>query len=405
CTPGHEHHAFRDAVVLLSRFVKEACAGGGEAPRHAGRDGDEGEHKGDGDSKASTGGDPLEKELDDLRRGGSDKVFTRVVADVKGAVFLRVNDQKADLEQVVERALLEARQTGNAGSRHCIRVLPIYGTCYAKVDTAITVALTVVKEHFPVVERQGGVSYAIVFRARLNNSAKRDAYIDAIAAAIHAYEPRYKVDLTKPDVVLIVEVMKTSCCIGTFRKYYQLAKLNLREAACPSNPKQTKKERATKEKDENVDKVANRATDQVAGQTESKVTATDSTEIADGAPTESINEAANVSSEDVANNATNKLAPEISNEADNKAANEDEPKAVNDSAPKACDRVGSKVANQVAPQIGDEVANKVPEECVYASKKTKESEQKSESADEGEASKAISMEGTVEEDDEEAAAK
>ncbi|KAI0563374.1 THUMP domain containing protein [Gracilaria domingensis] len=226
CTPGHEQHAFRDAVVLLSRFVEageraDGAEGGGVAGDGA-----------DGRTESA-----LERELTALRKG-EDQVFTRVVPDVKGAVFLRVNDAAVDVERVVEQALLEARQSGSAGSRHCIRVIPVRATCYANAETAAAAALAVVKERFPPAPEKGSVSFAIVFRARLNHSAKREQFIEAIAAAIHEFEPRYKVDLTTPDVVLIVEVLKTSCCIGAFTKFYQLAKLNLREAACPSKPKE-----------------------------------------------------------------------------------------------------------------------------------------------------------------------
>lgn len=212
CTPHHENKCYRDAVLLLGKYCES--------------------------KSADAAGQNLEDELANIR-SESNKVFTRVDGGVKASVFLQISDANIDIEKVVEAALREARATGNAGSRHCIRLLPIHLTCYAKADDAAKASVKVVEQYFPkVVDKD--VSYAIVFRSRLNNGAKRDIFIPTIASAIEQLEPRYTVNLTTPDVVLLVEVLKTSCCIGVFKHYYELAKMNLREAACPSPPKDSK---------------------------------------------------------------------------------------------------------------------------------------------------------------------
>lgn len=265
CTPGHEQHAFRDAVLLFSPYVKQSSQTIAEPSSTAQpsvpftpavrattelteqKDGktsaapEKGDENKQAPASSNTNNPTLEEELAELRDGSS-KLFTRVLVDMKGTVFLHVNDNSVDLEHIVERALMEARESGNAGSRHCVRVIPVFGTCYARAELAANVAVKVVKERFPRISPGVGVSYAIVYRSRLNNSVKRDEFIKHIADAIHKHEPRYTVNLTKPDVVLIVEILKGSCCIGVFGKYYQLAKLNLREAACPSKPKEERKD-------------------------------------------------------------------------------------------------------------------------------------------------------------------
>lgn len=186
----------------------------------------------------------LQEELEGIR-DPEQKLFTRVDGGVNGSVFLRVNRSEVDTEKVVKCALQDARASGSPNSRHCIRIMPIHTTCYAKPEDAAKEAIEVVKKRFPSIGGQDSpVTYAISFKARLNTNAHRDAFITEIAKAIDEYEPRYKVNLTKPDVTLIVEILKTSCCIGTFRHFYQLAKMNLREAASPSKPKD-EKEKAT----------------------------------------------------------------------------------------------------------------------------------------------------------------
>lgn len=217
CTPHHENQCFRDGVLLLGRFCEHVMD--------------------NGQKETSEKPQSLQEELSDLR-SKEGKAFTRVDGGVNGSVFVKINNETIDIEQVVESALRDARQTGNPGSRHCIRLMPIYTTCYAKAEDAAKAAAVVVKERFPKIQDKP-VTYAIAFRSRINNSAKRDDFIPAVAAAVENVDSRYKVNLTAPDVVLIVEVLKTSCCIGVFRHYYQLAKMNLREAACPSKPNES----------------------------------------------------------------------------------------------------------------------------------------------------------------------
>lgn len=303
CTPGHENHAFREAVIMLGKYcdneskqltvtVGEKVADRRDSVENGGSV-VESRHEGGNASEAS-GGKPTDvegkqgvteekPELEDKSKaepktqqkaavnpsGNSDmqntpvdiskeleeelkevrdpkkKLFTREDIGVKGSIFLQVTRPDIDREKLVESALREARSSGSPNSRHCIRLLPVHTTCYARPEEAARAAVEVVKEHFPAVDgSEKPASYAIAFRHRLNTGAHRDDFITAIAKGIHDHEPRYTVELTKPDVTLLVEVLKTSCCIGTFRHYYELAKMNLREAACPSVPKRSEKPEA-----------------------------------------------------------------------------------------------------------------------------------------------------------------
>eukprot|EP00177_Eucheuma_denticulatum_P000467 GFKZ01000821.1.p1 GENE.GFKZ01000821.1~~GFKZ01000821.1.p1 ORF type:complete len:502 (+),score=103.36 GFKZ01000821.1:49-1506(+) len=231
CTPRHEDRAFRDAVLLLSKHHQHLH------PSHASHRTVEASPPPDTDVNAA-----LQQELSEIRGGGGGsggRLFTRVDGGVQGCVFVVVNHDAVDLERLVELALREARECGFAPSRHCMRMLPIHVTCYAKPAEAAEAAVGVVGNHFPKLgEGEGEVcTYAIVFRARLNDGAHREEYIQAVAAAVEKTDPRYKVNLKAPQVVLIVEIVKTTCCLGAFRYFYELAKMNLMEAACPTKVK------------------------------------------------------------------------------------------------------------------------------------------------------------------------
>lgn len=247
CTPRHENHAFREAVLMLEKYFDSTPTGDSNdvsvAPHETESKTENSKTEQDHKSKEDTedGGEDLSKalqaELKDIR-DPKQRLFTRVDGGVNGCIFLRINRPEVDRENVVERTLKDARASGTPNSRHCIRIMPIHNTCYAKPEDAAKASVEVVKKFFPpIVSDDKPVTYAISFRSRLNTNAHREDFIRVIAKGIEECEPRYKVNLTSPDVTLIIEVMKTSCCIGTFRHFYQLAKMNLREAACPSKPK------------------------------------------------------------------------------------------------------------------------------------------------------------------------
>jgi hypothetical protein len=68
-------------------------------------------------------------------------------------------------------------------------------------------------------------TFAVMFAARANNSMKRADVIPAVAGLVPA---PHKVDLGAPDLTIMCEVMKGTCCISVVRDYYPLLKYNQR---------------------------------------------------------------------------------------------------------------------------------------------------------------------------------
>lgn len=272
CTPHRENQAYREAALLLSKHCEELdenpeIVRNNDAEKIDGNGKNPQEEK-PSDNKVIQEGKTVLKSLDDeldSLRNEDDNMFTQVETNVNGAVFIRINKPSIDLEGLVEKSLREARASGSPNSRHCIRIIPVHTTCYAKPEEAAKAAALVAKEHFPKLpetieeeksddhSKKASLTYAIAFRARLNSGVHRDDYISAIATAVQNIDSRYKVNLTAPDVTLIVEVLKTSCCIGTFRHFFQLAKMNLREAACPSAPNDGEKPKEIAKKNESCE--------------------------------------------------------------------------------------------------------------------------------------------------------
>lgn len=78
-------------------------------------------------------------------------------------------------------------------------------------------------------------TFAIIFNRRYNNSIKRDDVIREFADIIQAKNAKNKVDLSTPQLSVIVEIIKGFCCLSVLPDYYALKKYNVVEL-CAANP-------------------------------------------------------------------------------------------------------------------------------------------------------------------------
>ena len=70
------------------------------------------------------------------------------------------------------------------------------------------------------------------FFSRLrNHSIKRDDLIEPIAEIVSKKFPEMKVDLDNPEVSMVVEVVRATCCLGIVTNYSGRVKYNLVEIA------------------------------------------------------------------------------------------------------------------------------------------------------------------------------
>ena len=70
-----------------------------------------------------------------------------------------------------------------------------------------------------------------------NNSVRREEIIEPLADHIKTKFPEIKVDLDNPEACMVVEVIRTNCCIGVVENYFGRAKYNLVELAQKSKVK------------------------------------------------------------------------------------------------------------------------------------------------------------------------
>eukprot|EP00172_Hildenbrandia_rubra_P001432 Plantae.Rhodophyta-Hildenbrandia_rubra.ctg19783.p1 GENE.Plantae.Rhodophyta-Hildenbrandia_rubra.ctg19783~~Plantae.Rhodophyta-Hildenbrandia_rubra.ctg19783.p1 ORF type:complete len:407 (+),score=99.23 Plantae.Rhodophyta-Hildenbrandia_rubra.ctg19783:40-1221(+) len=247
CEPKHESQCSGEAVGILGEVAEEIYGGELRSRFEGGNDGEKVGEDGVGKNVEKE----LGEELKMIKRNGGLQglqVFTRMDIGIKGSVFLRVGKdvaEKVKVEVLVSRVLEEAKKTGFANCRHCVRFVPVHSTCKATAENAAEAVKGVLEVVKPV-----GKTYAIIYRGRNNSSAHRKDYIEEIAKVVDGL---YKVDLSKPDWVLIVEVLRTSCCVGVFDKYFELGKMNVRECANPTVKKKGKESEVKKGEEKDVE--------------------------------------------------------------------------------------------------------------------------------------------------------
>ncbi|KAM9963244.1 hypothetical protein ACTFIW_006469 [Dictyostelium discoideum] len=103
------------------------------------------------------------------------------------------------------------------------KVLPILRTFRASEVDMYPIMREVIKENF---KNAQGKTFAIELRSRNNSSLEKNKVIKDIAEMV---DPSIKVDLSNPDLVIVIEIIKSSVVTSVIPQYKKLFKLNLRE--------------------------------------------------------------------------------------------------------------------------------------------------------------------------------
>lgn len=175
----------------------------------------------------------LKKEVEHLR-GSQFKQQRRFQALDSGAnnvVFIRTHHLESD--KLVHHILSDLYTTKKKKSRVILRMLPVTGTCKAFQDDMVKYLSTFLEPWF---KTPNCATYQIVFKARNSSHNKRDEIIKSIAGLVGKLNPKNKVDLTNPELTIIVEVIKAVCCLSVVRDYTLYRKYNVQEVVKEDTP-------------------------------------------------------------------------------------------------------------------------------------------------------------------------
>ncbi|XP_016116938.1 THUMP domain-containing protein 1 isoform X2 [Sinocyclocheilus grahami] len=152
--------------------------------------------------------------------------FSAVDSGAHNVVFIRTHG--VDPEQLVHHILSDLYQTKKKKSRVILRMLPVSGTCKAFPEDMEKFLSVFLERWFRAPLR---ATYQICFKARNSSHSKREEVIKAVAGLVGKLNPLNKVDLTNPELSIIIEIIKTVCCVSVLKDYTLFRKYNLQEVA------------------------------------------------------------------------------------------------------------------------------------------------------------------------------
>jgi len=108
------------------------------------------------------------------------------------------------------------------------RLLPMDVICEAKCEAIVLAAKSLVLTHFPIPPDPRGPDfqpnqYSIIVEKR-NNSLDKDVIIKEVASIVH---PSHCVNLSNPDLCIVIQIIKSACGIAIVKNYQYYRKFNV----------------------------------------------------------------------------------------------------------------------------------------------------------------------------------
>jgi len=231
CPQTFEHKGAREAVDILADAFDAVVRTEATEP-------------GPDDGSGTNVSNSLASELADLQRKDPEGKLLHWTHIGNGLVFISLNrpdGMTVETREIAHSILSEVEKAGKTRSRFCNRLLPVAETCYASKDEIVKAVTRLADRHFPKEETQKSVSYAVVYEARSNKTLDRMEVIEAIADLVPKH---YKVDLSNPDKAILVQIVKSTCCVGIATDYNKLCKYNMKTLITPVEEREAQKKLA-----------------------------------------------------------------------------------------------------------------------------------------------------------------
>ncbi|XP_074549152.1 THUMP domain-containing protein 1 [Halichoeres trimaculatus] len=191
------------------------------------------EDEDDDDEEEEDVAEALKKEVSQLQASVTKQKrrFQAFDSGANNVIFIRTLNLESD--KLVHHILSDLYTTKKKKSRVILRMLPVTGTCKAFQDDMVKYLTTYLEHWF---KTPNCATYQIVFKARNSSHNKRDEIIKSIAGLVGKMNPKNKVDLTNPELTIIVEVIRAVCCISVVKDYTLFRKYNVQEVVKEDAP-------------------------------------------------------------------------------------------------------------------------------------------------------------------------
>lgn len=169
----------------------------------------------------------MEKEEMEKEPEVKESAFIPMYSGVNGVIFIKMTHSDLTPTALAEAAAerIQNPQPGDVHLRHTIRIVPLEKTCQVSVDDIVNTLKPIIEREF---KKDGGVKYRFEYKSRNNSSVSRTNVFPALMPVIPSGNT---VDLKNSDMVIIIEIFKTTCGVAVTSKYDKLGKFNLRAIA------------------------------------------------------------------------------------------------------------------------------------------------------------------------------
>ncbi|KAK0469580.1 uncharacterized protein EV420DRAFT_43639 [Desarmillaria tabescens] len=130
-----------------------------------------------------------------------------------------------DPVRLVETHIRNVQKTGFMRTRYCHRFVPVSGSCVTNIPEIQALCRSTFEPFFAR-DPERKYSYKIELRIRNHTSLSRPTIIQSIADCMPV---KHVVNLTNPDVFILVEVFKSVLGVAITQEYYSLHKFNVME--------------------------------------------------------------------------------------------------------------------------------------------------------------------------------
>uniref|UniRef100_A0A8D3EG84 THUMP domain containing 1 n=1 Tax=Scophthalmus maximus TaxID=52904 RepID=A0A8D3EG84_SCOMX len=166
----------------------------------------------------------LKKEVAQLQASGKkqERRFQALDSGANNVIFIKTQNLESD--KLVHHILSDLHTTKKKKSRVILRMLPVTGTCKAFQDDMVKYLTTYLD--------RGSKPQTVVL-----NSFNPEFHLFYDKCLVGKLNPKNKVDLTNPELTVIVEVIKAVCCISVVKDYTLYRKYNVQEVVKEDAPK------------------------------------------------------------------------------------------------------------------------------------------------------------------------
>jgi len=185
-----------------------------------------------GASSSQAAGAALAAEIAALQQGdrggeGAEKPrrFSIAQTGVGGNVMVRFDGSALDPVALVDRVFEQALARRESSAPHVIRMLPVQATCAAQTES-IVAAVTPMLQSL----RGSDTSFSVQWRRRCNTCIDKMEVINAIAGVMAELAPKAQVELAFPHVGILVDIIKSVCCVSVLPGWKRAQAYNLRVA-------------------------------------------------------------------------------------------------------------------------------------------------------------------------------